>query len=374
MKPNSRANVPRLVGARPAPAASDFPYEGIASEKLAFLVNYATLAPSGHNTQPWKFEIRGPVLELRADFSRSMPVTDPDGRELVMSCGAALLYLRVAVRNFGHTGRAEPCPDPDQPDLLARLTLTGRAPAGRTDHNLFKAIGERRTARVAFGPREIPRALLYRWQRAAMYEDAWLHLVESPETRRHIAELIAEGDSILGQNSDYRTEIARWMRSNDDAGRDGLPGYSIGLGALSSRVAPCGMFPHGHVQAMHDLDLVLKAPAFVVLGTGEDDRTAWMTAGQALARVLLAAQVEGASASFFLQPVELPHLRERLMSLMPEETGYPQITFRLGYGPRVPPTPRRPLSQVLAVLEPGDTAEGGDTFDQMNETKDDNSE
>jgi hypothetical protein len=345
MKLPSSVSVPRLVGIRPALSAADFPYDGIASEKLQFFVHYATLAPSGHNTQPWKFAIRGPELELRADRSRAMPVADPQNRELVMSCGAALLHLRVAVRNFGYTCSTEVCPDPDDPDLLARLRLIGRAPAGRTDHKLFKAMGERRTARVPFESRSIPRALLFRWQRAAMYEEAWLHIVDSPEARREIAELI------------------------DESGRDGLPGYSMGLGALSSRVAPAGIFPWGNLQAKRDLALAAQAPAFLVLGTDEDNIAAWMTAGQALARVLLAAQSEGVSASFFLQPVELLQLRQRLMELLPGETGYPQITFRLGYSPRVPPTPRRALSDVVTLVEAGDIEEGESAFEELLETE-----
>jgi hypothetical protein len=191
--------------------------------------------------------------------------------------------------------------------------------------------------------------LLYRWQRAAAYEDAWLYIVEARETRHAIAGLIAEGDRILGANERYREEIAHWLRSNDAAVRDGLPGYSLGLGSLSSRVATRGMFPHGGVLASRDTSLVLDAPAFVVLGTEGDDPCAWMVAGQALGRVLLAAQSEAVSASFFLQPVELVQLRRKLMDYLPGETGYPQITFRLGYGPKVAPTPRRPLSEVMTV-------------------------
>jgi hypothetical protein len=371
MKLHSSVSMPRIIGARPSVSSNEFPHDGIASDKLQFLIRYAILAPSGHNTQPWKFTIRGPELELRGDFSRSMPVTDPDDRELVMSCGAALLHLRVAIRNFGYTCTTDICPEPDEPDLLARVRLIGKAPAGRTDHKLFKAMGERRTARVPFENRQIPRALLYRWQRAAMYEDAWLNIVEAAETRRHIAELIAEGDRVLGEDPNYRNEVSRWLRSNDNAGRDGLPGYSLGLGALSSRVAPAGIFPGGNLQANRDLSLVMNAPAFVVLGTEEDNMAAWMVAGQALARVLLAAQSEGVSASFFLQPVELLQLRGKLMNLLPEETGHAQITFRLGYGPKVPPTPRRPVSEVITAVEPGDFSEGEPVLEELLEIQND---
>ena len=347
----TRPAVPRVVAPRPVIVESAFPYEGSAAEQLEFLLQYALLAPSGHNTQPWLFRIVGDTVEIRGDVSRAMPVADPDNRELVMSCGAALLHIRVAVRNFGLTCTTDICPEPTDPWLLARLRLTGTAPAGRTDYKLFKAMPDRRTARVPFEGRPIPRALLYRWQRAAAYEDAWLAIVENRESRRAIAQIIAEGDRALAADERYREEIASWIRPNERAVRDGLPGYSLGLGSLSSSVATRGTFPHGGVQASRDMGLVLECPVFAILGTGGDEPEDWMTAGQALSRVLLAAQSEGVSASFFLQPVEVRHLRHQLMRYVDGETGYPQISFRLGYGPRVPPTPRRPLSEVLTEVQ-----------------------
>ena len=349
MKPYGGVSATGAVPVRPSLAATGFPYEGTASEQLQFLVRYAVLAPSGHNTQPWKFVISGSKVHIHGDFNRAMPFADPDNRELVMSCGAALLNLRVAIRNYDLTAMTDVCPDPDRPDLLATVELTGVAPSGRTDHRLFKAITDRRTARVRFESRPIPRALLFRWERAAAYEDATLFVVETSEQRAAIAELVAEGDRILGENPEYQTELAAWLRSNDAVGRDGLPGYSMGLGDLSSRVASHITYPVGPMQASRDRSFVIDAPAFAVLCTERDDPESWMIAGQALARVLLSAQAEGVSASFFLQPIEIPELRRRLTELLPDGTGYPQITFRLGYGPRVPQTPRRPLSNVITT-------------------------
>ena len=325
-----------------------FPEDGSPAQKLEYFLQYAVLAPSGHNTQPWKFRIAGSTVYLYADFGRTLPLADPDNRELVMSCGAALLNLRVAIRNFGYTAGTDVCPDPDRPDLLATLELTGRAPAGRGDHRLFRAIPERRTTRFAFEQRDIARPVLFRLQRAAAYEDSWMWLSDTKESRARCAELIAQGDSILGASHEYRDEMSHWLRSNLCPSRDGLPGYAYGLGDLASQVAPQVVrpFPFGGSQAQRDRDLVLNAPAFVVLGTEHDDPESWMIAGQALGRILLAAQAEGLSASFFLQPVEIPHLRHKLMEIV-DEAGFPQITFRIGYGPKVPPTPRRPLSDVI---------------------------
>jgi hypothetical protein len=272
-----------------------------------------------------------------------------------MSCGAALLNLRVDLRNFGYTAVTELCPDPAKPHLLPTLRMVGQAPAGRTDHRLFKAIPERRTNRNAFEARAIPRALLYRWQRAAGYEDAWLHLVDSAEERSLVADLVAEGDRELADRREYRDELPRWLRPNQSLNalqRDGVPGYSMGLGDLASSLS--GALPLGTMHARRNHDLVVNAPAFFVLGTAEDDMEAWMIAGQALARILLAAQSEGVTASFFLQPIELPHLRSRLSEAI-HETGYPQITFRLGYGSRIQPTPRRPLADVLIGASKNET-------------------
>src|SRR5215469_16093227 len=113
---------------------ADFPSTGPPAEQLRFLLQYAVLAPSGHNSQPWMFKIDEDTVELYADRSRALPVVDPDDRELTISCGAALLNLRVALRHFGYAGEVIPFPDPDDPDLLARVHL-GKIGGARTEEH-----------------------------------------------------------------------------------------------------------------------------------------------------------------------------------------------------------------------------------------------
>lgn len=91
--------------------------------KWRFLLHYAVLAPSGHNTQPWLFRLTGDAVDLYADRTRALPVVDPDDRELIMSCGAALTGLHLAVRHFGFQDELALFPDPENTDLLARLRL-----------------------------------------------------------------------------------------------------------------------------------------------------------------------------------------------------------------------------------------------------------
>src|SRR5688572_13583665 len=92
--------------------AGSFPRGGAEEQIWEFLLRYAVRAPSGHNTQPWRFRITDGRVHLYADSSRSLPVVDPEGRELVMSCGAALAHLTVALRHFGYAGDVSPFPDP----------------------------------------------------------------------------------------------------------------------------------------------------------------------------------------------------------------------------------------------------------------------
>jgi len=82
-------------------SAGDFPEDGDAAERLTFLLRYAVLAPSGHNTQPWLFCVRDDIVDLYGDRAQALAVVDPDDRELTISCGAALFNLRVALRRFG---------------------------------------------------------------------------------------------------------------------------------------------------------------------------------------------------------------------------------------------------------------------------------
>ena len=88
-------------------SGEDFPAIGTPVEQMEFVLNYAVLAPSNHNTQPWLFEIHGDAIHLFVDRSRALPMTDPEDREMLISCGAALLNLRVAMRHFGVLGAVE---------------------------------------------------------------------------------------------------------------------------------------------------------------------------------------------------------------------------------------------------------------------------
>ena len=325
-----------------------FPIQGSPEEKLRFLLNYAVLAPSGHNTQPWLFRLSGDEVELYADRTRGLPVVDPEDRALTISCGAALFYLRTALRHFGYAGELETFPSPEDPDLLARVRLRTEQEATEQEQRLFRTIPERHSNRQVFEERQVPGRLLSALQAAAWEEGGWLDLAEEAETKHKIADLISEGDRLQHADKRFRQELAAWMHSNRSRSRDGVPGYAFGFRDIMSAAGPLVMrtFDMGGGQAAKDRQLAEGSPVLGVLGTEGDTPADWLFAGQALARVLLMAQAEGVSASFLNQPIEVPELRPQLRDVI-GRTGFPQLLLRMGYGPEVRPTPRRTVEEVL---------------------------
>ncbi len=328
--------------------AADFPKDGSSGDKLTFLLNYAVLAPSGHNTQPWLFRCKKDFVEVYADRTAALPVVDPMDRELIISCGAALFNLRVAIRAFGYMDLVDVLPDPNKPDLLARVRL-GHAHTPTADEQaLFNAIPRRRTNRSPYENRPLPDTLLEELKMAAQQEGAWLYVADHEGVRGLMADLIAEGDRIQWANAEYRRELASWTHPNRSLRRDGIPGYAQGVSDLASYAGPLVLrtFDLGNGQAAQNRDLVNGSPSLVVLGTQRDGVEEWLACGQALQRVLLKARAAGVWSSYLNQPCQVPELRLRLSHIL-DQVGFPQIVLRLGYGPEVRPTPRRPLDDVM---------------------------
>jgi hypothetical protein len=329
------------------PAA--FP-QGDSRARLRFLVAYAVLAPSGHNTQPWQFRLLpGPVLELHADRSRSLPVVDPDDRALTIACGAALANLRIAAEALGEDVVVEILPDPAAPALLARIVARGARPPAVTGARLLRAMTARRTSRFAYAPEPVPALLRDEaLAAAARAGDARLHWLDTVEARHAVALLVSEGDRIQMADAAFRHELAAWMRSRHGTSRDGMSGAAFGMPDLLSFAAALVVrtFDVGAGQAAHDLALAEGSPALAVLATPGDTPRDWLAAGETLQRVLLAVTAGGFTASFLNQPIEVASLRPKLAAAA-GVAGVPQILIRIGRGPKPVPAVRRPLREVL---------------------------
>ena len=326
----------------------NYPADGTPAEQLTFLLNYAVLAPSSHNTQPWIFKIVGDEVELYADRLRALPVVDPDDRELIMSCGAALFHLRVALRHFGREPIVNTFPDLDDPDLMAFVRMGPDIEPSAEDERLFMSIRRRHTNRQVFYDEAIPEAEQEMLRTAAAQEGGRLTLF-ADDAKQPLTDLIARADRIQASDPHFRRELAAWINPNRSKSQDGIPGYAQGMGDLQSLAGPFVVrtFDWGSGQAAKDRQLAEGSALMAVLTTDGDGTADWLRAGQALDRVLLTAQSQDVQASFLNQPIEVPELRDDVADLV--GSGHPQIVLRLGYGPAARPTPRRPVHKVLST-------------------------
>ncbi len=330
---------------------SNYPRNGTVSDKLAFCLHYAVMAPSIHNTQPWRFRIADNAIELLADRSNALPATDPDGRELIISCGAALMNLLTALHHFGHETWVQYEPDPQHPDTLARVRLGRERFPDAEDGSLFRGIRRRRSSRQPFQARPIPRALQRRMIWLASEHGCWLYFIESEQGRSQILSLVEEAHTRRQSDLQYQSERAHWLGYGD-------PPSGIAQKAnVAEIVEPTDEVDPRHSKALtlenasrwieRDRELLRSTATIVLLGTDRDATFNWIQAGQAVQKILLRAASEEISTSFLHQPCQIPELREQLRHIAGRE-GPVQSMLRLGYGNTVyPHSPRLSVEQVL---------------------------
>jgi nitroreductase len=329
---------------------NDFPVAGSTTEKLKFLLNYAILAPSGHNTQPWSFKLVNDAVELHTDLTRALPIVDPDNRELIISCGAALFHLKIAINYFGYQDVVKIFPTEDKPDLLARIGIGNKKLVSDKEKLLFHAILQRRTNRLPFADRQLDRSFLSELSLAASSPSTQLQIIPD-NLRQTIINLIVRGDRLQLANPLFRQELARWIRSGNSPHHDGIPIYAQGIDEQFDALTPIislaiRSFNLGKSQSAQNQKLAAQAPVLVLLTSKHDTPHDWLATGEALAHLLLRAKVDRVWASFFNQPIQISQLRSQLKALFPEH-GYPQILLRLGYGRDIKPTPRRSVGEII---------------------------
>ncbi len=321
--------------------AADFLQQGSPTEKLRFLLRYAILAPSSHNTQPWRFAVGEDEIRVYADKSRWLKVADADQRELHVSLGCALENLLVAAEHVGYGHRVAYLPEEGEDDLIAAVTFEPDGePAPFRPPELFDVITARRTNHHVYDGRPIPQEDLDRLQACCVEEDVLLHLTDEAAIKRQVDEMIVQADAEQFADPAWREELGYWMGQG-----------VFGTPWLMSKVAQLAVtyLNMGQGTAKKDSELLMSAPVLAVISTPSDDRASQVRAGQVFERVALMATTLGIRVHPMSQILELPAFKAQVAELIPTPDVTPQHTFRLGYAdPAEGHTPRRPLPEVLA--------------------------
>jgi nitroreductase len=319
---------------------ASLPQESDSRERLTYLLRYAILAPSSHNTQPWRFAVGEDEIRVYADRSRWMKVADVDQRELHISIGCALENLLIAAEHFRYGHRVAYLPQGEEDDLVALVTFeqAGEASSFRPPE-LFDAIPDRRTNHNVYDGREIPEEDVERLQACCVEEDILLHTTDEPAIKRAVDEMIVRADAMQFADPAWREELGYWMGQG-----------VFGTPWLMSKVSQLAVtyLNMGKGTAKKDSDLLMSAPVLAVISSSTDDRWAQVQAGQVFERVALMATALGIRVHPMSQILEIPEFKIEVAELIPAPGVVPQHTFRLGYAElEEGRTPRRPLADVL---------------------------
>jgi len=327
---------------------ADQPTAPTPTADLAAAARVAGLAPSIHNTQPWRWRVSGATLQLWAVRERQLSITDPLGRMLAISCGAALHHARIALAAEGWPAVVHRFPDPAQPDLLAEVGAGPRVDVTPEAVRLLQTARVRRTDRRPVSDTPVDPGIIERLRRVSEREGTRLHVLRRDDAIE-LAGAASRAQRVEGMDPEWAEELAYW------AGGDRRHGLGVPDSAIPNQpppttvpdrdFGPTGTLP---IWPGHDREAV-----YAILYGDEDSALAWLRAGEALSAVWLDAILHGLTVLPLSAAIEVPQTRQVLQGLL-AGLGVPFLVLRIGVGDAdhvgPPHTPRLPAEQTIEIV------------------------
>ena len=313
---------------------------------ISELVRYATLAPSSHNTQCWKFGIAGRTVSILPDLERRCPVVDPDDHHLFVSLGCAAENLIQAAAAFGSHGSATFRSGTDY-----SLEI-GLEPARAVRSPLFEAIPFRQSTRGDFDGKPLSSAELKLLEVAGTGPATRVILLTDAQAIESVLELVVQGNTAQMRDPAFVRELKNWIRFSDgEAVRsgDGLSARASGNPSVPRWLGSL-LFDFFFTQEAENdkyARQVRSSAGVAVFASGENDRAHWIEAGRAFERFALQATALGIRTAHLNQPVEVAAVRPQFDDFLGLQAGRADLVVRFGRGQEMPRSMRRPLQAVL---------------------------
>lgn len=313
-------------------------------------IDLANRAPSVHNTQPWRWLLGGESIHLLADRNRRLQVIDPDGRDLLLSCGAALHHLRVALAALGWRTVVHRIPNPSDPDHLAAVEMVAHEPS-EEDIVLAGAIARRHTDRRRYSSWPVPDGHLDLMVRRAGEAGALLVPVTEPGSRRLLTRAIDDAARRQQDQPGYAAELALWSGRSRLADEGILAANALSgrqrHGDTTMRSFPVGTLVEAETGRRED-----DGGELLVLATLLDDAVAALRAGEAASAALLTATDLGLASCPLSQPLEVAATRARIRDVVLDGTAHPHLVVRTGWLPvAAPPLGRSPRRKTEHTID-----------------------
>ena len=329
----------------------DFPGRGSEVDKLTFLLRFAVLSPSGHNTQPWNFSIVRNTISLFVNRERSLERSDPQRRQLLLAFGCMIENLFIAADHYGFAPSVDYFPDPQNRDLVAIISFDKEGAGSRgADGDLITAIPLRHTNRGKYLDRSLPAHFV---ERVKKYGDDELKLsiVTATEEKNTIADIVNDATIEIMDNNEFREELSHYIRSSFTREHTGMPGFALEIPApislLASRLIKKINLSRGNKKKDQELLKRHTPGGFMVISSRNDEAADRLAAGRLFEKIWLAATKEGLNCSPLASAIQSPRHNQLLRQALHTDFE-PQVFFRIGYGQKTfRHSPRFAVEQLL---------------------------
>lgn len=328
-----------------------------AKKKIEFLVRFAILAPSSHNTQPWAFKIRDNELDVFADKRRALVHGDPSGRLMNLALGCALENIKIAADHYQLLAEIfTKNVSTTAPSFMEYAATLRIKPA--TDkiypESFFGALLKRCSYREKYTDKKIDEKIWTFIKKPATDDSTLVFFASSQKDKENLASFTAEGMKEKMSHAPFRNELASWLRINSTFQDDGMPGSGHGMSCVVSLLAPfiLRIINVSNRERDKAYGRVLKFPAIAVIGSSSDNKTGWIKSGETLERLLVLLSAEGLAASLMASPIESLSARAKLKEYVQQKLGYtvfmPQMLIGFGYPmKKAPHSPRRNVKSFI---------------------------
>ena len=310
------------------------------------IASYASKAPSGHNTQPWKFHITDSTITVLPNLDVALPVVDRNNRELFISLGCAVENLCIAASYFGYTTHIIEC-------SIEAIILELTKNALTIEDSLFHQIEKRQTNRNIYNGNKISDGILQQLQSIPKENGIQFYFTEiNTPFANTITQYIMKGNEIQMADIAFKNELLSWKRFNKkqvEATHNGLSYLVFGNPPLPRILARpiVSLFLKPNAQNKSDRKKIDSSSHFVVCATQRDTIEEWINLGRTLQRFLLKVTEIGISYAFLNQPCEVAALAFDLREKLPVNKEHPTLIMRIGYAKQIPYSPRKKIETLL---------------------------
>lgn len=310
------------------------------------IASYASKAPSGHNTQPWKFHITDSTITVLPNLDVALPVVDKNNRELFISLGCAVENLCIAASYFGYTTHIIEC-------SIEAIILEFTKNDLTIEDSLFHQIEKRQTNRNIYNGNKISDGILQQLQSIPKENGIQFYFTEiNTPFANTITQYIMKGNEIQMADIAFKNELLSWMRFNKkqvEATHNGLSYLVFGNPPLPRILARpiVSLFLKPNAQNKSDRKKIDSSSHFVVCATQRDTIEEWINLGRTLQRFLLKVTEIGISYAFLNQPCEVAALAFDLREKLPVNKEHPTLIMRIGYAKQIPYSPRKKIETLL---------------------------